>query len=1066
MKSDPFRLKSLVDFSLNNPVLVIVITLAAMLAAFGLLRRMPVDVFPDLDVPRVVIQTEAGGLTAEEVEQFVSIPLESAMNGLPGVTKVRSSSGGGLSFVWVDFAWGTDLYRARQLVAERLASVKEGLPAAAVPEISPMTSVTGEILLLALTCDNNAVSELELRALAEFDLRNRLLAVSGIGQVVVIGGRLPECQVNVQPELLQLHGVTLRDVVEATGQAGTMASAGYLPNTGGMEFPLRQQARVASAEDLRQAIVSWHNGVPLTLGQVADVRIGGAPRRGTASNNGRPAVVLSVQKVPASNTLELTRRIDGVLEDFSASRLPKGVKLDRLAYRQADFIGTSVSNGLRILRDSAIVVAIILILFLMNVRTALITLLAMPVSLGLALLAFPAFGLGINIMTLGGLAVAVGDVVDNAIIFVEIAHRRLRENRGQPEAQRRPVLAVMMSASSEILSSVSFATVIIALVFVPLLFLGGLEGQFFRPLGIAYILAMAASLLVAVTLTPALCKLLLATEKGDSHAATSESITSRWLKRLYAPILEACLHWRTSVCVATLALTLACCWLASTFGTSFLPTFHEGCYTVFLMTPPGTSLDESDRLATQVERGLGKIPGVLGVCRRTGRAERDEHAEPVSNSEIQLRVDLAADQKAIRAAIDREVAGIPGAAAIIGQPIAHRISAVLSGTNAEVTINIFGNDLEQLRRLTAEVKGILAAIPAARDVAANREVIVETIRIRYRLQDLARWGLSLAEVGEQVSAAFNGVKMGEITEDLQRRDIVVRLEPGQRGDIRDVGELMLAGRAGVQVRLREVADIFREEASNLIVRESTRRKSLLTCNVAEESNLGHLVAQIRRQVDPVVRREGCTVAYSGQFEAQQSAVRLLFWAGLLAVAVIVVLLVLALRSFKTALLVLVNLPLALIGGIIAIYVCHEAPMVANTLALLGLKKGAYLAPVVSVAAVVGYVTLIGMAIRNGLLLLNRCREFQEGGMPVREAILNGARERLLPILMTALVTALGLFPVARAVGEPGGELLAPLALVQLGGLLSSTFLTLLVLPAAYSLVFDRGASRGSKGLRG
>lgn len=1048
-------LKKCIDFSLGNALLVAFLALATLAAACELLRRMPVDVFPDLDMPRVVIQTEAGGLTAEEVEQFVTMPLEAAVNGLPGVTKVRSSSGGGLSFVWVDFAWGEDLYRARQLVAERLASVQETLPASAKAEISPITSVTGEILLLALSAENPSQgADLQLRSLAEIDLRNRLLAISGIGQVVVIGGQLPEYQVQVDPERLMFHGLSLDDVVKAAGQSGTLASGGYLPNVGGMEYPLRQEARVSSLQDLQRTLVALRGGVPLTLGQVADIGLGGAPRRGAAANNGRAAVVLSIQKTPGSNTLALTRQIDAALDEFSASRLPKGVKLDRLAYRQADFINASISNGLRILRDAAIVVAIILALFLMNIRTAVITLLAMPMSLALALLAFPAFGLGINIMTLGGLAVAVGDVVDNAIIFVEIAHRRLRENHLRPAQERQTAVQVLRAASDEILSSVSFATLIIALVFVPLLFLGGIEGQFFRPLGIAYILAMLGSLLVAVTLTPALCLLVLTGGKAHEDEK-QESPTSRWLKRLYAPLLGLMLRFRTAVCAAALALTLACCWLASTFGTSFLPTFHEGCYTVFLMTPPGTSLDESDRLATQVEKNFAKIPGVLGVCRRTGRAERDQHAEPVSNSEIQLRVDLKADAKAIRAAIDREVAGIPGAAAIVGQPIAHRISAVLSGTSAEVTVNIFGNDLEQLRRLTAEVKTILAGIPAARDVNANREILVETVRIRYRMQDLARWGLTLAEVGEQVSAAFNGVKAGEIVEGNQRRDIVVRLIPNARDDLRDVGELMLSNSSGTRLRLREVADVFREEASNLVVRENTRRKSLLTCNVAEGSNLGHLVAEIRRQVDPVVQKAGCTVAYSGQFEAQQSAVRLLFWLGSAVIGIVVVLLVLALKSFRTALLVLINLPLALIGGIAAIYVSHEGPLLANTLALAGMNSGKYVAPVVSVAAVVGYVTLLGMAIRNGLLLLNRYRELQEAGIPVRQAILDGSRERLLPILMTALVTALGLFPVARAVAEPGGELLAPLALVQLGGLLSSTFLTLLVLPAAYSLVFER-----------
>ncbi|HNX34276.1 MAG TPA: efflux RND transporter permease subunit [Kiritimatiellia bacterium] len=1071
-------LKRIIDFCLCNPWLVLVVTAVSIVAAAVIGRRLPVDVFPELKVPRVVVQTEAGGLTAEEVEQFITIPVESAMNGLPGVKAVRSSSGGGLSFVWVDFDWDTDLFRARLSVAERLSAVRAALPEGSEPEITPVVSVTGEIMLLAVTAEeqavaSGAVSPLELRQLAEYDLRNRLMAIPGIGNVVVMGGRLPEFQVNVSQERLAGFGVTLNDVVDAARASHTMAGAGYLPHVKGQEIPLRQTARVDSVEELRRVAVPTRDGQTVRLGQVAEVALGGAPRRGSAGFNGRDAVVLSVLKAPGGNTLELTRRIEAALDEFERARLPKGVNIHRDAYRQADFIRLSIDNGEGIVRDAAVIVVLVLGLTLLRVRTTLITLLAMPLSLTTGLLLFPKFGLGINIMTLGGLAVAVGDVVDNAIIFVEIAWRKLEENSLKPEAERRSRVTVLHAASAEILHSVTFSTLIIILVFLPLLFLSGLEGQFFKPLGLAYLLVFAASLLVAITVTPVLCLLLFSERRGflrprsgrkgagkkealrdrkeERGAKTREAFSVRLLKALYRPLLGFSVRHAWMVCLLMTAVTAGALWLASTFGTSFLPPFHEDCYTVFVSTPPGSSLEETERATRQSMLAIRRVDGVRSVTRRTGRAERDEHAEPVSASELLVRVDLKADPLRLRREIEALINQIPGVATMIGYPMAHRISSVLSGTNAELAINVYGDDLATLRAAAAAVKGVLDRLPQVADARANREILVDTLRIRYRLEDLARAGLSLQDAGEQVSAAFNGVTVGQVAQNQRRWDIVVRLEGAERNDLVDVSSFKLSAPNGARVRLDEVADVFREEASNLIVRDNTRRKALISCNVAPGSNVGDLVKALRKNVEPVVHAMGCTVSYGGSYEAQQSASRRLAWLGLAIVLAIVLLLVYSLRSFKAAALVMVNLPLCLIGGILAVYLATPAPLAANTRALFG--GGGYVAPILSVASLVGFVTVVGFVVRNGLLLLNRYRELQASGMELHRAIIEGSLERMVPIIMTSLTTIFGLVPIVLAYDKPGGELLAPLAIVQFGGLISATLLNLLVLPAAYRLAF-------------
>ncbi|MBT8484479.1 MAG: efflux RND transporter permease subunit [Phycisphaerae bacterium] len=1044
-------LKALIRFSLQYSSLVVLAALLLVAYAGYRLPRMSVDVFPELNAPTVVVMAEAGGLAADEVEQYVTFPIETAVNGMTGVRRVRSASAIGLGIVWVDLDWGANLYDARQLVAERLTAARESLPEDVNPFITPITSIAGEIMLVSVSSPDGEASPMELRSYAEFDLRNKVLAVPGVAQVVAIGGELPEYQVNVNQERLRLYDLTISDVVEAAGGSHSTASAGYLTNVDSFEIPIRQQSRVTNASDISNTIIKYHDGVPVTIGQVADVQLGPALKRGTASEGAAPAVIISIQKSPGTNTLALTDQLDALFDQIEPT-LPAGVLLNRDVVRQSHFIDRSMHNVTKVLGEAVFIVTIVLILFLMNVRTTLITLTALPVSLAVGLLLMDGMKLGLNVMTLGGLTVAIGVLVDDAIIDVENVFRRLKQNRTRPEGERREFTDVIFDASNEIRPAMVFATVIIVMVFIPLLFLQGLEGRFFRPLGVTYMISIMASLIVALTLTPALCKILLRGRLGGKHGE-ADSFLVRHLKRIYEPSLRAALRWRGWVLgAAGVATALSLC-LASTFGTSFLPSFNEGTFTVFLFAPPGTSLVESNRLASQIDERLVALDGVRSVSRRTGRAERDEHAEPVSSSEIEVTVAAGGDREDVRREIDAILGSIPGITTMVGQPIEHRLSHVLSGTPAAIAINIFGEDLNALRRAAKEIEGELQSLPGARDVNANREVMITSLPIRYRHAELAAAGLSPADAAEQVREAIYGEVVDTVNQGVRQYDLVVRLDPVQRESIEQVRDLMLRGRGGATVRLRDVADIGPERSSNLITRENAQRKAVVSLNVAEGSNLGDLVGQVQERVDPIVQRAGLTVAYGGQFEAQQSAARTIMIAGLAVAVLMLMLLQISTGSMRAAILVMLNMPLALIGGIAAIYLTEGGGPISNTLALIGIGDG-YIAPVISIASMVGFITLFGIAVRNGILLINHYNHLMQlEGVPLGDAIVQGSMERLVPILMTALAAALGLLPLAMASGKPGSELLAPLAIVTLGGLLTSTLLNLIVVPAGYSLVF-------------
>ncbi len=1051
-------LNALIRWSLNRRGLVLALATLLVVASAVRIPRMPVEVFPELNAPTVTIMTEAPGYAPEEVERAVTFQIETALNGIAGLRRLRSSSALGLSIVWAEFDFGADIYRNRQLVAERLARLEGVLPASIhPPEMTPVASIAGEVMLLGLTSPDGSVSPLELRRIAEFDLRPRLLAVTGVAQVTALGGELPEFQVRVRPGNLLRYGLSLAQVAQAAEEAHAPVGAGYLPDVSGRELPLRPDTRVRSVDDIASTVVGAWNGAPVTLAQVADVRIAGAPRRGTGSAGGQPAVILTVQRNPEANTLELTSRIDAVLAGFEKT-LPQGVVLQRSIFRQSDFIGVAVDNVLEALRDAAFFVVIILFLFLLNFRTTIITLTALPLSLGAALLALDAWGATVNVMTLGGIAVAVGSLVDDAVVDVENVFRRLRLNAALAPNQRRPTLQVIYEASVEVRQAIFLATVVIILVFVPLFFLGGIEGRFFRPLGAAYIIGLGASLVVAMTVTPVLCYYLL--RNAPVIEEKREGWVVRVLKARYTSVLGRALRAKSSVLAGSGALLVAAVLLASTYGSSFLPEFNEGSITLFLNTPPGTSLPESDRVARQIELQAGGIPGVAAVTRRTGRAEQDEHAEPVSASEIDIRLEAGADVDAVRRDLVALLAAAPGVTTQLGGPIAHRLSHILSGTPAAIAIKVFGDDLDELRAIARKVEQAMKPLPGVRDLVANREVLADAVPVRFDSGQLAHYGLTPANAATQLETAFLGRTVGVVNRGASRLDIVVRLEDDARQDLDDVRSFLLHAPSGAMVRVRDVASVIEEQSASLITRENVRRKALISCNVAEGHNLGDLVGEIRDRVDPIIARyPGAYVEYGGQFEAQEEASRRILLASLGVLVVIAIILYSTFGSARPVLLILLNLPFALVGGVVALFIADSPSVVRNVAALFG--AGAYVAPVVSISALVGFIGLAGVACRNGLLLISHYYHLmEEEGVAKADAVVQGARERLVPILMTALTSALALVPLALAKGEIGSELQRPIAVVILGGLVSSTFLNLFVVPIGFDLF--GGGPRESK----
>lgn len=1020
---------AIIRWSLHNRLFVLIGAVA--LIVWGALeaRDMPVDVFPDVTAPTVTVIAEAHGMAPLDVEQLITFPVEAALNGAGGVRRIRSNTSVGISVVYVEFDWGTDVYLARQIVAEKLQMVAASLPPdIAPPVLAPVSSVMGEILFVGLTSESAPGHE--LRTLADRDIRRRLLSIPGIAQVVPIGGGVREFQVQVRPDDLARFDVTLEDVVDAVSATNENTSAGFYEQ-GGQEHLLYGIGRVTDLDDIGQAVIKPREGGAVRVMDVATVTLGTGIKRGDASINATPAVVLGIQKQPAVNTLDLTRHIDLVLDEIQTT-LPAGVHLHRDLLRQADFIEAGVDNVRHALRDGALLVILIIGLFLLSGRATFITAMAIPLSLVITVIVLSAMGASFNTMTLGGMAIAVGALVDDAIIDVENIVRRLRERLIGPNEEGPSIFEIVFAASKEVRGSIVFATLIIMLVFLPLFFLHGVEGRLLRPLGVAYVVSLGASLLVALTVIPVLCYYLL--PKSRAVRSGLEPAMTRWLRARYEGVLNRTLkHWPTLIAISLVGV-IAAGWAATQAGRAFLPEFNEGALTISVVTLPGTSLEESNRLGLTVERILLGHREIAATSRRTGRAELDEHAQDIYASEIDVRLEMAERSEAeLLATLRDQFAAIPGTNIIIGQPISHRIDHMLSGTRANIAVKIFGPDLGELQRTAALVEAQMAQVPGVVDLATEEQTNIPVTTIRFNREALARHGLRVRDVSHTIETAFYGTPVSRVITGAYAFDLVVRYPDSARQDLDTIRTTMVPTPGGAWVPLETLARIERDDGPNRISRENGQRHIVVMCNVAAGGqfggDLGSVVDAIAQRVrDNVELPQGYYVEYGGQFEAAEEAARTLLYLGVLVILGIFLLLVVSLKSTRDALLVMLNLPLALIGGVVGVFL-----------------SGA----VISIASIIGFITLFGIATRNGIMMVSHIRSLveNEGVTHPLEAVRRGASERLAPILMTALASGLGLLPLAMAMGEAGSEIQAPMAIVILYGLITSTLLNLLVVPA-------------------
>jgi CzcA family heavy metal efflux pump len=1026
-------LNAIIRASLRHRVAVLVG--AAVLLVFGVIltARLPVDIFPDLSAPTVTVITEAKGMAPEEVELLVTFPVESALNGAPGVRRLRSVSGAGIGVVWVEFEWGEDVYRARQVVAERLQGVT--LPAGTDrPTLGPISSIMGEITFIALTSDR--LSAMELRRVAETQVRRSLLALPGVSQVVPIGGDVREYLVELDPAAIVQAGISVEQVVDALEQASAVPAAGFHVDAG-QEYLVRGVGRARTSEELASTVLRVQGTVPLRLSQLATVREAAEPARGTSSYRAKPAVILSVQKQPGANTLGLTRQIDAALADLKKT-LPAGVVVETENFRQADFITVAIHNVSVALRDGAVLVLIVLFLFLGNVRTTLISAIAIPLSLVAGVLVISAFGGSLNTMTLGGFTIAIGALVDDAIIDVENVFRRLRENHKKPETERRSIFDVVFDASSEVRGAILFATLVIALVFLPLLVLPGIEGRLLRPLGVAYLASLAGSLVVALTVTPVLCYLLLPRGK---LLESDEPRVLRVLKKRYAKDLASCLaHPRWVLGSAVVAFICAAAVLPF-LGRSFLPAFNEGSLTVGLVSPLGTPLADGDALGREVENALLAFPEVVSTSRRTGRAEKDEHVQGVNASEMEVVLRPGRPKTELLTAMRRAVATIPGVSVSFGQPISHRIDHMISGSRTNLAVKLFGPDLSVLRGLSAGAEAILREVPGLVDLSNQEQATVPELVIDFDRAALARHGLTPASLAQSVEALFQGTGAGEIVEGGLTSRVVVRLPERLRARRDQMDALPVTTPAGSTIRLGDVARLRFDLGPGLVRRENVQRVAMLTANVSSSDLSGTVEAARQAIAEKLALPEGYQVAFGGQFEEASRSLQNL---GLLSMAILGAmygLLFFAFRSHRNAIIVLVNLPLALIGGVLALWVSGTG---------------------LSVASTVGFITLFGIAIRNGVLLVSHYEHLmREEGLALREAVVQGSHERLAPVLMTALTAGLALIPLILAGQEPGNEIQSPMAIVILGGLLTSTFLNLAVVPVLFTRWGDAHAGEAA-----
>ena len=1043
-------LNKIIHFSLQNRILVLVASVLLLIGGTYTAMHTEVDVFPDLNAPTVVIMTEANGMAAEEVEQLVTFPVETAVNGATGVRRVRSSSTNGFSVVWVEFDWETDVYLARQIVSEKLAVVSESLPSnVGKPTLGPQSSILGEMLIVGLTADSTSM--LDLRTIADWTIRPRLLSTGGVAQVAVLGGDIKEYQIQLDPERMRHYGVTLTEVMNVTREMNLNANGGVLYEYGN-EYIVRGVISTDRVEQLAKAVVKLQDGSvqpatsnapysasPILLEDIADVRIGAKlPKLGTASERGKPAVLLTVTKQPATSTLELTDKLETSLKDLQKN-LPPDVKVSTDIFRQSRFIESSIGNVQKSLFEGGIFVVIVLFLFLANVRTTVISLVTLPLSLIASLLALHYMGFTINTMSLGGMAIAIGSLVDDAIVDVENVYKRLRENRLKAEAERLSTLEVVFNASKEVRMPILNSTLIIVVSFVPLFFLSGVEGRMLVPLGIAFIVALFASTVVALTLTPVLCSYLLGSNKTNKEL--KESFLARWMKGIYEKALTWVLAHKRVTLGSTIVLFLIALGVFFTLGRSFLPSFNEGSFTINISSLPGISLEESNKMGHRAEELLLTIPEIQTVARKTGRAELDEHALGVNVSEIEAPFELKDRPRSELVAEVRERLGtITGANIEIGQPISHRIDAMLSGTKANIAIKLFGDDLNKMFSLGNQIKGAISDIPGIADLNVEQQIERPQLKIQPKREMLAKFGITLPEFSEYVNVALAGKVISQVYEQGKSFDLIVKVKDDARDEMEKIRNLMVDTNDGRKVPLNYVAEVVSSMGPNTINRENVKRKIVISANVADR-DLRSVVNDIQKQVDTTIQLpEGYHIEYGGQFESEQAASRVLALTSFMSIVIIFLLLYHEFRSVKESGVILLNLPLALIGGVFALVITTGE---------------------VSIPAIIGFISLFGIATRNGMLLISHYNHLQQvEGLNVYDSVIQGSLDRLNPILMTALSSALALIPLALGGDLPGNEIQSPMAKVILGGLLTSTFLNGFIVPIVY-LMMHRQRSAGA-----
>ncbi|MEN8229409.1 MAG: efflux RND transporter permease subunit [Bacteroidota bacterium] len=1026
-------LNRIIQYSLDNRILIIFLSLMLVVGGLFTVREMEIDVFPDLTAPTVVVLTDAHGMAAEEVETLVTFPIESSLNGATDVRRVRSSSSYGFSIVWVEFNWDTDIYRARQIVSEKLPTIAALLPKSIeAPILAPQTSIMGEIMLVSLTSDS--LSMFDLRTMADKQVRQRLLSVTGVAQVVVIGGLPKQYQILADPYKLKYHDVSLNELTAAAENTNSNASGGFI-NQYGQEYIVRATGRSKEPLDIGASVIKIRNEHPVKILDVAEVKIGHPDKIGDAFLDREPAVILTILKQPNINTLTLTEEVDRALADLDAS-LPGDVEINSGIFRQADFINTAVSNVFRVLLEGGLFVMIILFLFLLNIRTTLISLIAIPLSLLLSLIVLRVLGLTINTMSLGGMAIAIGALVDDAIIDVENVLKRLKQNYRKPKEQQQGLLQVIYHASVEIRSSIVQATLIIIVAFIPLFFLAGMEGRMLKPLGITFIVSLVASLLIALTLTPVLSSYMLTTKKQLTRDERGGNRLVQNLNVWYKKALDSLLRLRLPVILSSTGLFVLALIMFFRFGNSFLPEFNEGTLTITAITYPGVSLKESNKIMDQIDSELLMIPEVQYVSRRTGRAELNEHSHGGSNSsEIDVPYQLSnRKHEAFMNEVRERLTGIPGINLNIGQPLGHRIDHMLSGTRASIAIKLFGADLGTMYRLANDIKENIADIPGLVDLNVEQLVEIPQLQIRPRREMLARYGIPQNELSHIVETAIAGEKYAEVYDDNLNIDLIVRYNEQFRNSKDAIGNALIDTHDGNRIPLSYVADVVSTSGPNSINRENVQRKLVISANTAGR-DLGSVVSEIEETITSQIDLpDGYRIEYGGQFKSAKSASITLLITSLLAILVIFVILFQEFKSSKLAGVILLNLPLALIGGVVAIKLTSQ---------------------VISIPSIIGFITLFGIATRNGILLVSRYRQLRQEGCELKETIIQGSVDRLNPILMTALASALALIPLALGGDKPGNEIQSPMAIVILGGLVTSTLLNLIVIPSVYYILEKR-----------